>query len=1182
MALSYAALVGYLVDQLANRYATWTAQRPGSSSRLARVGLVLGAILAWLIIFPVQPVSTLRYSLIYDPRPVPEEYSRLEVLLHPQPDFFRTLWLPYHQRFGYYSSQHPALVGVDMGTSVLSPLLRGDPRNDWVSYVFSYLSQPFSPLLLRLLSVRYIILPYDSQDDVYIHQGQPLYYYQRLVENIPSVRFVPFEGETRLYEVPEPLPHLYVASDSVNVTGDITAFPAVSMTEAARDAPALVFMRAQTRPGVPSSGSRQSMSLKQELAKRVEGLFGGTDALLVYRDSLPNMILSLIGEEFGTNGPTLLADEYTFNVSDQTALLAILAKGREGQNLAAVSVSPGQGSLIQPDVMDDTLRLLRSSRDWRYFGNFYLQPGQYTLTLLKQGPQPLKDWKRIQQSNLAYDLYETTLPDFVPAEYTTKDAEPKVIIYRGGKALRPTWNIAHQEAGEQAEWYEVGNAEPRRVVINVPKGQKPAGAYTFSYVVPRLSDEVEQIIIVPVPMLEEITNKVLTILQDPEYRIANLFTPESPAPGRLPTVASAVRDSFYVPNEEEYLLRARISPGVWQSNVYLLPERTQWRKELANWSVSGSGLQVAGSELNLKRETGRLQLPFVLYANNWHGEERDHHGGWRWGTNNMKLLVLNPNSLSLQGTLTFRVTTIRERDLHIAVNGQLTQATHIPAHYDRRRRDLGQIAREFFHSDLRRSPYEPRYPPGWSTVTIEDVTLKPGENEVVLYTPQGAQVMDEELGNGDEREVSIQLWDDMRFEVTGKGSEQDVAIGNTQYEYSTVGKNLVLKAYFDGDSQEQEYILMARDFPGVDLEQYPFFNFTYKVSDPTVQTADAAFGIDYSGDGQTDGYVLASSVPAEGEMQISLNLFEAAKERFPDQYYKEKKDLKLVRLFLIPHKVWGLDVKNTGEAGRYTFKFGDLQLYSESAISVPSRTDPTVFHQYAFPVKQGKEEILRDSTLADMPVATIKIDGIEYPLYAKAGEALLGRDGFWTESIRVPLKKGLHEVEIVPSKTFKVDLVEIANKPYVPQEPKATVDFRKINPTRYEVSVDAQEPFWLVFSESYHEGWKAYLVDTSGKGQIANKAEDRPWYEWSALLTWLFEGRRRIELKDHYLVNAYANGWYVPQTGQYKITLEFVPQRLFEIGVLISGTTLLGCLGYLGYDWRKRRRARKSNEATES
>ncbi|GFP26307.1 hypothetical protein HKBW3S25_01798, partial [Candidatus Hakubella thermalkaliphila] len=181
-------------------------------------------------------------------------------------------------------------------------------------------------------------------------RASPLYYYQRLVENIPSVRFVPFEGETRLYEVPEPLPHLYVASDSVNVTGDITAFPAVSMTEAARDAPALVFMRAQTRPGVPSSGSRQSMSLKQELAKRVEGLFGGTDALLVYRDSLPNMILSLIGEEFGTNGPTLLADEYTFNVSDQTALLAILAKGREGQNLAAVSVSPGQGSLIQPDV----------------------------------------------------------------------------------------------------------------------------------------------------------------------------------------------------------------------------------------------------------------------------------------------------------------------------------------------------------------------------------------------------------------------------------------------------------------------------------------------------------------------------------------------------------------------------------------------------------------------------------------------------------------------------------------------------------------------------------------------------------------------------------------------------------------------------------------------------------------
>ena len=41
-----------------------------------------------------------------------------------------------------------------------------------------------------------------------------------------------------------------------------------------------------------------------------------------------------------------------------------------------------------------------------------------------------------------------------------------------------------------------------------------------------------------------------------------------------------------------------------------------------------------------------------------------------------------------------------------------------------------------------------------------------------------------------------------------------------------------------------------------------------------------------------------------------------------------------------------------------------------------------------------------------------------------------------------------------------------------------------------------------------------------------------------------------------------------------EIVLEFVPQRLFEVGVLISGLTLLGCVGYLvgtGVKKRKRR-----------
>ena len=37
------------------------------------------------------------------------------------------------------------------------------------------------------------------------------------------------------------------------------------------------------------------------------------------------------------------------------------------------------------------------------------------------------------------------------------------------------------------------------------------------------------------------------------------------------------------------------------------------------------------------------------------------------------------------------------------------------------------------------------------------------------------------------------------------------------------------------------------------------------------------------------------------------------------------------------------------------------------------------------------------------------------------------------------------------------------------------IEYRKINPTRYLVKVKTSKSFWLVFSESFHESWKAYV-----------------------------------------------------------------------------------------------------------
>lgn len=217
-----------------------------------------------------------------------------------------------------------------------------------------------------------------------------------------------------------------------------------------------------------------------------------------------------------------------------------------------------------------------------------------------------------------------------------------------------------------------------------------------------------------------------------------------------------------------------------------------------------------------------------------------------------------------------------------------------------------------------------------------------------------------------------------------------------------------------------------------------------------------------------------------------------------------------------------------------------------------------------------------------------------------------------------------------------------------------TIEFKKVNPTKYKVVIhNATSEFPLIFSESFHDGWKTYLatpksnfktekikiqnedyrildgneddqasldelnnyIDSgyiSSLGNLKNKnikhvkwennkeifdynepykidfiskdfngtiqndnLEKGSFYE-----TWL---QKPIDdNKNHSIVNGYANSWDINPTniclnnskciknadGSYDMELivEFWPQRLFYVGLFISGTTLLGCVTYLIVD----------------
>lgn len=96
------------------------------------------------------------------------------------------------------------------------------------------------------------------------------------------------------------------------------------------------------------------------------------------------------------------------------------------------------------------------------------------------------------------------------------------------------------------------------------------------------------------------------------------------------------------------------------------------------------------------------------------------------------------------------------------------------------------------------------------------------------------------------------------------------------------------------------------------------------------------------------------------------------------------------------------------------------------------------------------------------------------------------------------------------------------------------ITWQRINPTRYRVKIErASSPFFLVFLDSFNEKWQAFINPGN---------------------TWLDQP---ISAQNHFLVNSYANGWWVDKTGDFEIILEYWPQRLFVVSLAASGAAVL-------------------------
>lgn len=142
-----------------------------------------------------------------------------------------------------------------------------------------------------------------------------------------------------------------------------------------------------------------------------------------------------------------------------------------------------------------------------------------------------------------------------------------------------------------------------------------------------------------------------------------------------------------------------------------------------------------------------------------------------------------------------------------------------------------------------------------------------------------------------------------------------------------------------------------------------------------------------------------------------------------------------------------------------------------------------------------------------------------------------------------------------------------------------SIIFRRVNPTKFVVKVQgAALPYSLVLNESFNKGWKLYLRETPENefgnsqnnlsyfdGEIIEQKGKISFLDRDTFETW---GLKPIANDKHFLVNGYANSWFISPKDtnnkeDYEIIIEFGLQRVFYIGIGVSVLALLGFFSYL-------------------
>jgi hypothetical protein len=229
-----------------------------------------------------------------------------------------------------------------------------------------------------------------------------------------------------------------------------------------------------------------------------------------------------------------------------------------------------------------------------------------------------------------------------------------------------------------------------------------------------------------------------------------------------------------------------------------------------------------------------------------------------------------------------------------------------------------------------------------------------------------------------------------------------------------------------------------------------------------------------------------------------------------------------------------------------------------------------------------QDEILKQFVLDNQDINSLKYTNIKYILIRKD---IFDKKGDVDKMVQLVESTGSQKIidnqyltlYKVPEEIFKPKIIINNDINY---------SFNKINITQYEISIkNIQNKSDLSFLEGFNKNYKLYL----NKYYDVERNDDTKFkYFTQNDINILF--KKPLFEDSHKLVYDYANQWTIDpeyikanfDKSMYKenpdgsidleLTLYFKPQSYFYLGIIISGTTLILCLSYLGYTFYRQRK----------